>query len=65
MKTGYFVYADYLPPGKHEIVVQFEMNQPAYLSFIVEPRLKELPIKRKRVKKPTQINLFSLKDSVF
>jgi len=41
------------------------MNQLAYLSFIVEPWKNELPLKWKRVKKMTQINQFSLKDSVF
>jgi hypothetical protein len=65
LKSGYFVYVDFLPPGKHELVVQFKESSMAYLSFVVEPRVKELPLLRKRVKKEIQLLTFVLKESVF
>ncbi|CAI2364707.1 unnamed protein product [Moneuplotes crassus] len=66
----YYIYADYLPPEKHEFCIDLNPTRSAednlyHFSFVVPFRDSEHKVKEKRVKKRMVLHKFIKKNSVF
>lgn len=67
----YYVYADYFPPERHEICIDYSMNNLKttsdfyHLDVLVPYREGEFPVKQKRIKKRMVLRRFNKNNSVF